>query len=65
MKIIKNPKAYNEFDIKGLTAGKIMAIWSVFKSRGVENLSPVEYDVWVVVDRWIEANEPEYHKAVN
>jgi hypothetical protein len=63
MKIVKNKKEYNDYNLMGLTEGKILAMWRVFKNQGTEHLTAVEYDVWIVLDRWVEANMPEYYIA--
>lgn len=63
MEIVKNKKATNDYNLMGLTEGKILAMWHVFKNQGVDHLTPVEYDVWIVLDRWVEANMPEYRKV--
>ena len=63
MQIVKNAKAHNDYNLMGLTEGKILAIWHMFRNGQSfgRKLSPVEYDVWIVLDRWVEKNMPEYY----
>lgn len=64
MRIIKDNKYSNSYTIQDMTGGKLLALWTPLeeKRQGGE-LSPVEYDCWLQLNRFVDELLPKLVKV--
>ena len=64
MGIVKNSKYSNSFTIEEMTQGKILALWHPLEDkRESGGLTPVEYDCWLQLNRFVEEYMPKLVKV--
>lgn len=64
MRIIENSKKANNYTIQDMTGGKLLALWGALEERRVtQELSAVEYDCWLQLNRFVEGFMPKLVKV--